>query len=237
MPKLNGVFNKQRQEVMARLKRSGTLPKSFTDIEKWDADFADEVKPLIELYYEQGTKQLIRQIGASPDLFAVVTPNIRKAVDAASFKFAKSTNETTSMQLNDALAKLRDELTQGITQGDPLPLLTERVNAIFDQATESRASAIAASEASRAMHGGQHIAARDSGAVKRKKWIASSDACEICLGIMENQPAEGIPLDDNFLSGDGPYGDVPYPPAHPHCMCSLEYVLSDEYQEAAEGGE
>lgn len=234
---LKRLFERQRKKVLAKLTSStvvfAELPLKFTPIADWDEEFAEEVKPLLEVYYKRGTRHMIGRVGASPDLFSVVSPHIRHAVDKAAMAFSRSTNDTTSLHLNDALKKLRSELAEGLLQGDPLDALRDRVNEIFDQATQSRAQIIAASEASRALNHGNQIAAKESGVVARKKWLLSDDACpEVCQPIADTQPDEGIDLDANFLSGDGPYGDVPYPPAHPSCMCSIEYVLTPDYQQA-----
>lgn len=43
-------------------------------------------------------------------------------------------------------------------------------------------------------------------------WIAMPGACALC---MENAAASPIPIGTPFPSGDN------YPPAHPHCRCSL----------------
>lgn len=219
VPKLRDIFEEQRQRVLARLGQSGTvhfdrhgLPDSFVNLEDWNDEIARESMPVIELSYDKGVRKLARRLGASPDVFSVISPKIKEAVAKASLKFAQSTNETTSMQLNDALAKLRSELEEGLVSGDPLTLLRDRVNEIFDQASQSRAMTIASTEASRALHEGRRIAAIESGVVSGKKWLLSSDACETCQGIARRF-SDGIPLDASF--GDTGYGPVMGPPAHP----------------------
>lgn len=239
VPVLKAVFAKQREKVLARLEEStvtfADLPDRFVGIGDWDDEIAENVRPILEAFYKRGAKEILTRVGASPDIFSVVTPNIGRAVAAASLKFSQSTNETTSMQLNDALDRLRKELAEGLVKGEARALLRERVNAVFDNASQSRAQTIADSEASRALHGGQQIAAEKSGVVAKKKWLASDDACLACLAVYESQPDGGIDVDANFVNGSGPYGDVPYPPLHPSCTCSVSYELAEQYQEAIEG--
>ena len=50
-----------------------------------------------------------------------------------------------------------------------------------------------------------------------KRWIPDADPCEICEG---NEEMGWVDDDAVF---EGVFGDVDAPPAHPHCMCSLEY--------------
>lgn len=212
---LRKIFEKQRKKVLAKL-GSGTvafaeLPDQFIALRDWDDELSEEVMPVVELYFEKGGRRLLNRIGASPDAFSVTSPNIRRAVQDATLKFSKSTNDTTSLQLNEALSKLRQELSAGLIEGDPLPLLRDRVNEVFDQATQSRAQVIAASEASRALHGGQELAAKETGIVLKKRWLASGDACELCLPLADKV----VGMEDNFaVDGGGPYAAVPYPPRH-----------------------
>ena len=139
-------------------------------------------------------------------------------------KFAQSTNETTSLQLNEAMSKLRDELTAGLVEGDTRQELTQRVAGVFDQATKSRAGTIAKTEASRAQHLGEMISAKETGLVTKKKWLLSADACPVCEAINDAHP-DGVELDGNF--GSTNYGPIDSPPAHPNCQCSQTYEVAE----------
>jgi len=155
----------------------------------------------------------------------VVNPKLNDAVDEALLKFAESTNSTTSMEISDAIETLREELRTGLFQGDPLPELTKRVQEVFDQASESRAEMIAASEASRAVHDAQVISGEESGVVVGWKWLCSDDCCDICLDIADNN--QFIPLGGSFATiGGGDYADVEHPPAHPNCLLGETPILA-----------
>lgn len=200
------------------------LPTRFIPLNKWDESIAHEVKPLIELIAKNEGEKVLTRLGASPDVFAVFEKNIPAAAQELTLKFCKATNATTSMQLDDALATLRQEIGEGVVEGDSVKELTTRVNAIFDQATNERAATIAKTEASRATHNGELIGARDSGVVSGKGWLASADACDVCLGYA----AKGfIPLDATFAEVGGEYGSIDGPPSHPKCECSLIYKIDD----------
>jgi hypothetical protein len=177
---------------------------------------------VIEVLAAAGAKAVITRVGASADVFAVVEPNIPAAAQKLALRFAESTNATTSLQLNEALAQLRDEITAGLVEGDTRQELTKRVEAVFDQATKSRAATIAKTEASRAQHTGELMIAKASGVITKKKWLASADACDECLDLAGKDP---IDLDDAFTVTN--YGPVTTPPLHPNCQCSETFEVSE----------
>lgn len=157
-----------------------------------------------------------------PDLsFDVFNPRVLEAVDRLTFDFCAETNRTSVERIDLALRALRRELAGGLEEGEAYLRLTRRVLNIF--ASPARAAAIGMTEPSRAMHAGQLLMAKDSGVVKGKRWLASSDACPLCLSL--NGIVVG--LDEDFaVVGKGPYSRVPHAPAHPHCMCTWTEVLS-----------
>jgi len=200
------------------------LPNRFIELSEWNKTIADAVQPLIEIIAAQGAKQTITRVGASSDVFSVVEKNIPAAAKALALEFAESTNATTSLQLNEALSKLRDEITAGLMEGDTRVEMRKRVQGVFDKASDSRAAVIAKTEASRAQHTGELMSAKESGVVSKKKWLASADACEECDAIAAAFP-DGIDLDQPFATTD--YGPVMTPPLHPNCQCSQTLEISE----------
>ena len=155
--------------------------------------------------------------------FDVFNPRVLDAIRDAVFAFCDATNQTATRDLGQAIQDLRRELSAGLERGEALRELTARVQEIFDD--PARAFRIATTEASRAVHTGQYLAAVDSGVVQGKRWLLSSDACPICKGIAATNPE--VSLDEDFaVIGTGPYSRIPYPPAHPHCQCSWTEVLA-----------
>lgn len=143
--------------------------------------------------------------------FDVFNPRVLEAIRQAVYQFCDATNQTATRELGQAIQDLRRELSTGLERGEALSQLTARVQEIFDD--PMRAFRIATTEASRAVHAGQLIAAEESGVVQGKRWLASSDACPLCL------PLDGVevPLDQPFvIAGTGPYAVIQHPPRHPH---------------------
>jgi hypothetical protein len=160
----------------------------------------------------------------------VTNPHTRAAIRKASLAFCSETNATTGLKLEDALVKLRSELQQGIVDhGEALPQLRERVKSVFTDAETWRAQAIAATEASRAVHAAQLAAAEESGVVAGLDWLLSDDACPLCKAVATQ--AKQVKLGEPFAHyGDNPaYSTVRHPPLHPNDQCTVVEVLKPEY--------
>ncbi len=144
--------------------------------------------------------------------FALFNPRVLDAVDAAAFRFCRATLDTATIDLRTALRDLRKLLKEGLERGAAVQLLAREVRRIF--ADPARAFRIAVSEGSRAVHGGQLMAARESGVVRGLQWEASSDACPRCLAL----DLKEVPLGEPFYVDPkgGAYAVCKFPPLHPH---------------------
>lgn len=205
------------------------LPAYLLDLTKWDKRLADAARPVVEKILRDAAKATAESLKVSDATWQVIDRNLPKAAERLSLKFAESTNATTSLKINDALAKLRHEVTEGVTEGDTPSAMTERVQKVFEEADESRAETIAKTETSRARHSAELETAKESGVVKLKKWLLSSDACPICEEIAADT-GDGVPLDQPYATTDSKaYPTIDSPPAHPNCQCSQILVLNDEF--------
>lgn len=157
--------------------------------------------------------------------FDLFNPRVIDAVNAATYAFCRETMDTARSDLVTALNNLRAAMRAGLHRGEAFTKLAERVHEIF--ADPYRTYRIAVTEASRAQHTGQLIAARQTGLVKYKSWVASSDACEQCLELGDRDP---IPLDQPFYVDPrgGPYAVVHAPPLHPFCLLPETTVTAPE---------
>ena len=125
------------------------------------------------MYQEEG-KDIVARAGISPDVFHVANPKVGDAARKAAMQFAESTNSTTTMELNAALAKLRQDMEEGLVEGDRMHELEDRVKSVFDRASDERAALIATTEASRAHHEGQREAAKASGVCRGFRLLPST---------------------------------------------------------------
>ncbi len=129
--------------------------------------------------------------------------------------------ETATGDLATALDRLRGLMREGLPRGDAIAALAIEVRRIF--ADPKRAYRIAATETSAAIHGGQMNAASEAGCTQHA-WMASSDACELCLMLADKGPVDiGKPF--WIDPAGGPYAIKLHPPAHPFCYCTLEEII------------
>ncbi len=239
---LRSVFASQRRAILRYLATgrkghaTGPLPATWPDWHDFGTGtltLAERMAPLLSLTWDAAGSQFLSRIGLDPDRWDVTNPHLARQVDEAALAFCGSTNATTSKRLDVALAETREALHQGVVkEGESVEVLTKRINAIFDGAEKYRARAIAQTETSRAVHAAQEAAAVQSGVVTGWTWLLSGDACPICVAIAARAPA--VRLGHAFaVIGDNPhYSQVKFPPAHPHCNCTVQEVLDTDPQPA-----
>ncbi len=229
------VFAEQRVEALRRIgkgaMKAARFPTTPFNFSNWNQKLAEKVRPVFALTVDEGAKDAFGRLGLTDQakLWNVANPKVRDAVNQATMKFSEETNATTSMQLNDAISKLRQELADGIMGPENTPReLTARVNAVFDQAERMRAERIALTESSRAVHMGQIMAAKETGGmVKGFRWLLSTDACEDCQEVAREH-AEGVEIGQSFAKTD--YGPVDAPPLHPYCMCTITEIIDENWE-------
>jgi len=151
------------------------------------------------------------RLGYQFDLFR---PEVLDAVDHHTFQFARSTTETATRDLKQALQDLRKLYREGLPRGDAVAYLAKEIYKIFSH--PYRAYTIATTETSRFVNMGSLMAAKANPVVTGKEWEASPDACKLCLKLSGRVKA----LDKPFFvdPNGGPYAVIQCPPAHPHCL-------------------
>ncbi len=225
-------FADQRDRVLGSLpaEGGGGLPEKLPDPTRDNAPMAEAMTPLLEVYWDSSGRRAYARLGLDPDEWKVTSPHLKARIEGAALAFCESTNRTTSMRLDAALAATRAALAEGMVEhGEGLPELTKRVGAIFDQASEGRARRIAATEASRAVHAAGYEADVQSGVVAGLELLVSADACPLCRMIATE--CRRVPLGEPFaVIGDHPdYSRIQYPPLHPGCQCTTIEVLTPQH--------
>ena len=231
---LTEFFRGQLGDVLDKLnipKANDRLPDKFVPMKSWDLKLYERCRPVLRLtwldaYKDKATR--LGEVGADPDRFDVTNPNLLETIDKAIYQFAESTNETTTLELNTALDKLKEGFAEGLVEGDRLHELTTMVGQVFDRAEKVRAKLISQTESSWAHHRAERQAAKDSGVVKGFEFLLSADACEVCQRV--NAENKQIGLDEAF------YVDESAPPAyrerigpiHPGCRCSFIDIIDTE---------
>lgn len=227
---LRNYFRQQREYVVSvirsailrspdyKLKVFGSDQLNFGT---WTATLRDSVIALLTIEFQRGANDAAKRLGI--DALRVQDPHIKEAIEKLAMEFALSTNMTTTKDISVAMQQLKTRLGDVMT-GDENTIaeLTKAVQGVFDLAEEVRAKRIAITESSRAVHVAQRMTGEKSGIVKGYKWLASSDACPICITIRDSYP-DGIPIGGTFaITSDNPiYGEIKEPPAHPNCQCTM----------------
>jgi hypothetical protein len=146
--------------------------------------------------------------------FDLSRPEVVESIRRAAFDLAQSTLQTATMHATEAANAARNAVAEGVGAGDATRDLNRRLFQIF--ADPAKAARIAQTEASRGFHAGAMEAARASRVVRGLRWLASSDACDICRGL--NGKEVGIGEAFAKIGKPGPYQMIYHPPAHPHCL-------------------
>ena len=227
---------RQLRKILGALPAIGApLPAAFPPLADWTNPMASAMTPIIGAYWDEAGKTTRARLGLDPDAWEVHDPHLHAKIQGASLKFCAETNATTDLEPGHALETLRAELVAGLVEhGEAIPELARRVKGVFGRITEWRAEMIARTEASRAVHSAAIESARQSGVVRGKKWLVSANSCDKCVAKAERFNAgSGIALDASFgdpIGHSADYADVPGPPLHPHCRCTLVFVLTEEYE-------
>jgi HK97 family phage portal protein len=235
---LKRFLAKQYHAVLGSVPEIGApLPATFAPLADYDDPMASAMTPIFSSYWDWAGQQTRGKLGLDPATWQVVDPEIHRAIADSALSFSRSTNAGTSKGLAEALAKLRSELHEGIVaEGEAIPQLRKRVQGVFEKLSRDKAEMIARTETSRAVHTASLRSAGDSGVVETKSWLASTDACPLCLGLEAETKEAGIPLDQPFtVQGTNPaYSEVESAPGHPHCRCTVVFNLTSAYRDLIE---
>ena len=234
--KLKQFARRQLKKILGTVPTIGApLPHSFPSLRDWTDPMAAAMTPLISGYWDEAGKTTRARLGLDPDVWEVHDPHLHKMIAGQSFSFCQETNQTTDKELGEALDDLRREFEAGLVEhGDTIPELRKRVQGVFGRLSDDRAKMIAKSESSRAVHRASLQSAKESEVVQAKKWLAAKNSCDRCVGLEAKSAANPEPLDAEFdHEGSHPeYSSNKEPPAHPHCRCTVVFVLIPAYAKA-----
>jgi SPP1 gp7 family putative phage head morphogenesis protein len=147
----------------------------------------------------------------------IFNPEVLLAIRRQTLSLVTATIESSRVGVVDMFRSIREQIGQGLESGEAQKEINRRVTTLFDDPL--RAARIAQTEAARAMHAGQLMAAEQSQVAKGFKWLASSDACPQCLELDGKVVSLGTPF--YVDPKGGVYAVVTHPPRHPNCMCTV----------------
>ncbi len=209
----------QEDEVISKINASN---KSF---EEWLFDIKNEAEKLAGLLVPV-ILELMEAQGEDVTNFVsgellTISPEIRKQVDQNILQIAGVYNA-------DTIKELEKTLTEGQTRGESLVKLKKRVEEVYSDAKGYRAERIARTETLKASNNTAEIVYQQSG-YNEVEWFTNPGACEFCRSFSGRTKQIGTPFlkeGDKITGADGgqmtiTYSDVPTPPLHPNCTCSL----------------
>lgn len=189
------------------------------DYEYWQTGSIKAVHPTLLTAINEGGKFGLLELGLDMD-FDLVDPLVQRELKLKEFVFSEEWNEST-------LLRLREELAQGIVNGENKPQLTERVSKVFGH-EKKNAGVVAQTEVGSVSNAGAVEGYRQSGVVEGKQWHASGPNPR-----PDHIAANGqiVPLDQEFQVG----GEGLRYPGDPNgradnvcnCHCSVLPVVAD----------
>jgi HK97 family phage portal protein len=235
---LRGLFAEQRKAFLEKILTVHSpirspqsailkLPDAW-DQDAWTQRFMDETRESLERDILAGAESGAQKIGMQI-AFDIARPEVQEFIQNYSMRFSQAVNETTYSAIKNALSS-------GLDTGSTYNEIADKINGVFDNAETVRSQMIAQTEGARALNAGNLEAWKMSGQVQGAYWDADPEACEFCKALAALYgPEDGkmIPLGDNFLPLNGvllgvgggtmvnTYSDVPHPPLHPRCICTL----------------
>ena len=225
------VLAEQRSDVVHRIQEGEPTERWLFESGDWDQRLAEMASPYVRrMIVQAGTAALL---GLKLDIgFDVENPYAIRYLETEPFKFAAAVNKRT-------VEDLRAIFEDAIRSGASIPAIKQIIEELPAFGVD-RSERIARTEMSRAMNGGTELGYIESGVVLGKQWLAAGDSCEFCLAMEDRYGpgSAGKSLGEDFLKqGDelvgrqggvmhADYDDVPTPPAHPNCRCTLIAVLA-----------
>lgn len=150
-----------------------------------------------------------------------ITPEIRTAVETNIKQLSGVFNQ-------DTITALEKTLSEGQTAGESLAKLKKRVESTYSDVKGYRAERIARTESLKASNNTAELVYKQNG-YTQVEWFINPGACEFCRTFAGRTKAVGanfITIGD-VITGEGgsqmkiEYDNIPYPPLHPNCTCSL----------------
>jgi SPP1 gp7 family putative phage head morphogenesis protein len=202
--------------------------RDLIDWAKAALSFGAAIQPIVHATLLQAGRDATQGLGLEAGQFDPFTPAIIEYFQDRSTKIANDVNDETEKQL-------RASLSQGVLAGESTFELRARVEMIMGSAGTMRADRIARTEVARAQGYGDIQAWTQSGVVSSKEFYTARDerVCPFCsaldgrvIGLSENFFDKGDSQTINGNTQHYNYDNVPSPPIHLSCRCTLLPVRS-----------
>ena len=218
---------KQQAKVMARLRGMVKAVKKgdILDVEEEVKNVIDFATPILgDLVIDEGTRILLG-LDSGETVDFVISKRLEQILSNSIKKMAKSYTNTT-------LSLLSEQINAGISGGESIDQISDRIGYVYDLTDEYRAERVARTEVFSAANDASREAYIQSDVVQTVKWVTAEDelTCEYCgpldgkiVGVKEGFFPKGDAVD----GGDGgeynlDYESIKNPPLHPNCRCFIQ---------------
>lgn len=198
---LRKVFKEQEEEVLRSI---GAKQIAFSETD-WDEKLAQVAIPLLESIVQEGFEDAKGDLGVDVD-YEQHRSRVFQWVEREAGTKIKGINDTT-------LKAIREELEEGIANGEGIPELAKRVRNVFEFANRQRSEVIARTETLRAYRHGNLELYEASGLQYGQWWVAMDErTCDECMSLH----GQTFPLDEARELNES---------IHPNCRCVILPVL------------
>ncbi|MEU6229974.1 phage portal protein [Streptomyces sp. NPDC047042] len=187
--------------------------RDFFDPRYWRRKTAESLRPFVERAWKRG--------GASiTGSFDLDEPDVSGALDDRIEELAGQVTATTEQVLRSQI------LAHGIAQGESVPELRARIQRVFTNLSDYRATLIARTESVGGYSAASFLAALDAGATK-KTWLATGDQRTRETHRQENGKA--VAMNKRFTLTKSRWPADPTAPAAQsiQCRCALTYLFEE----------
>lgn len=182
----------------------------------WRRRSAEVLRPIVERAWRRGGESIISGGGA----FDMDAPNVKRALADRVDELAGQVTATTEQVIRSQV------LAHGVAEGDSIPELRARLQRVFADLSDYRATMIARTESVGGYNSAAHLAALDAGAV-RKTWLATDDARTRATHRAAN--GSTVALNKRFPLTDSRWPADPAAPANQsiNCRCTLTFEFEE----------
>lgn len=239
--KLDRMFNSQRKRVLDEMPVKGMANKKALDPKKFKLNPDDEVD-LFSSLLDGITLEIIKDQSELAYRFIGLEGKLTIANNAVKNFIEKQVAKIIKDATKETNDKLASAIINGLDKEESIPQIRKRVDNLFDDMKKYRSERIARTETLRASNFAATESYKESGFVKKLRWLTALDdrTCEWCgpmngktIGVDENFFDKG----DSFRGRDGgnldlDYGSVEFPPLHVNCRCTTIPIIQRSFSPA-----
>ncbi|MCM2427377.1 phage portal protein [Streptomyces sp. RKAG337] len=180
----------------------------------WKRRTAEKLRPFLESAWRRGGTSITED-------FDLDEPTVADELDARLTALAGQVTATTEAVLRSQL------LAHGVAEGESIPALRARLQAVFTDLSDYRATMIARTETVGAYNAAAQSAAIDAGAT-RKTWLSTDD--KRTRATHRAAGGKSVPLNKRFELTQSRWPGDPVAPANQsiNCRCTLTFQYEED---------